>query len=75
MLIKCCGSGEERKAGIGDGGSGEERKAVVGDGGSGEERKAVVRVLVADMPPTLQQRAFHCARDQLAKMPHSSQWL
>ncbi|KAL5223998.1 hypothetical protein ABZP36_010637 [Zizania latifolia] len=34
-------SGEERKAGVGDGGGGgEERKAGAGDGGGGEERKA-----------------------------------
>ncbi|KAG8072275.1 hypothetical protein GUJ93_ZPchr0006g44773 [Zizania palustris] len=47
-----------------------QRKAGAGDGG-GEERKAVVRVLAADMPPALQRRAFRCARDELAGMPHS----
>ncbi|PWZ21030.1 Dynein light chain, cytoplasmic [Zea mays] len=39
-------------------------------GGGGEERKAVVRVVAADMPPALQRRAFRCARDELAAMPH-----
>ncbi|KAL5213019.1 hypothetical protein ABZP36_023866 [Zizania latifolia] len=48
-----------------------QRKAGSGDGGGGEERKAVVRVLAADMPPALQRRAFRCARDELAGMPHS----
>jgi hypothetical protein len=38
--------------------------------GGGEERKAVVRVVAADMPPALQRRAFRCARDELAAMPH-----
>ncbi|KAL5657060.1 hypothetical protein ACJX0J_030223, partial [Zea mays] len=37
---------------------------------SGEERKAVVRVVAADMPPALQRRAFCCAHDELAAMPH-----
>jgi dynein light chain LC8-type len=32
--------------------------------------KAVVRVVAADMPPALQRRAFRCARDELAAMPH-----
>uniref|UniRef100_A0A0E0K4X2 Dynein light chain n=1 Tax=Oryza punctata TaxID=4537 RepID=A0A0E0K4X2_ORYPU len=50
------------------------RKAVSGDGG-GEERKAVVRVVAADMPPALQRRAFRCARDELAGMPHSTRRL
>ncbi|XP_062220986.1 uncharacterized protein LOC133920381 [Phragmites australis] len=36
----------------------------------GEERKAVVRVVAVDMPPALQRRAFRCARDELAAMPH-----
>ncbi|TVU28403.1 hypothetical protein EJB05_19920, partial [Eragrostis curvula] len=37
----------------------------------GEERKAaVVRVVAADMAPALQRRAFRCARDELAAMPH-----
>lgn len=39
-------------------------------GGGGEERKAVVRVVAADMPPALQRRAFCCAHDELAAMPH-----
>ncbi|KAL6633594.1 hypothetical protein ACP70R_026265 [Stipagrostis hirtigluma subsp. patula] len=39
-------------------------------GAGGEERKAVVRVVAADMPPELQRRAFRCARDELAAMPH-----
>ncbi|KAF8729550.1 hypothetical protein HU200_017491 [Digitaria exilis] len=38
--------------------------------GGGEERKAVVRVVAADMAPALQRRAFRCARDELAAMPH-----
>ena len=38
--------------------------------GEEEERKAVVRVVAADMPPALQRRAFRCARDELAAMPH-----
>ncbi|KAL5208215.1 hypothetical protein ABZP36_032650 [Zizania latifolia] len=46
-------------------------KASAGDDGVGEERKSVVRVLSADMPPALQRRAFRCARDELAGMPHS----
>ncbi|KAL6912177.1 hypothetical protein ACP4OV_000982 [Aristida adscensionis] len=36
----------------------------------GEEGKAVVRVVAADMAPALQRRAFRCARDELAAMPH-----
>ncbi|KAF0932537.1 hypothetical protein E2562_010422 [Oryza meyeriana var. granulata] len=47
------------------------RKPGGGDGRGGEERKAAVRVVAADMPPTLQRRAFRCARDELAGMPHS----
>ncbi|KAM0922671.1 hypothetical protein ACQ4PT_006127 [Festuca glaucescens] len=35
-----------------------------------ERNKAVVRVVAADMPPALQRRAFRCARDELAAMPH-----
>jgi dynein light chain LC8-type len=29
-----------------------------------------VRVVAADMPPALQRRAFCCAHDELAAMPH-----
>ncbi|KAG8059528.1 hypothetical protein GUJ93_ZPchr0002g23555 [Zizania palustris] len=51
---------------------GVQMKASAGyDGGVGEERKSVVRVLAADMPPALQRRAFRCARDELAGLPHS----
>jgi dynein light chain LC8-type len=35
-----------------------------------DRNKAVVRVVAADMPPALQRRAFRCARDELAAMPH-----
>ncbi|KAJ1280907.1 hypothetical protein BS78_04G267800 [Paspalum vaginatum] len=46
---------------------GVERRVAEG----GDERKAaVVRVVAADMPPALQRRAFRCARDELAAMPH-----
>jgi dynein light chain LC8-type len=30
----------------------------------------VVMVVAADMPPALQRRAFCCAHDELAAMPH-----
>ena len=30
----------------------------------------MVRVVAADMPPALQRRAFCCAHDELAAMPH-----
>jgi dynein light chain LC8-type len=48
-------------------GGGSKKKA---DAGDAEGNKAVVRVLAADMPPALQRRAFRCARDELAAMPH-----
>ncbi|KAK3155192.1 hypothetical protein QOZ80_2BG0200020 [Eleusine coracana subsp. coracana] len=44
--------------------------AKASEAGGGEERKAVVRVVAADMAPALQRRAFRCARDELAAMPH-----
>ncbi|KQK01587.1 dynein light chain 1, cytoplasmic [Brachypodium distachyon] len=50
-----------------DGGSTKKKKAEAVDG---EQRKAVVRVVAADMPAALQRRAFRCARDELASMPH-----
>lgn len=46
------------------------KAAEAATAGGGEERKAVVRVVAADMPPELQRRAFRCARDELAAMPH-----
>ncbi|KAI4981777.1 hypothetical protein ZWY2020_022269 [Hordeum vulgare] len=54
---------DDGHAGAEGGGSKKEE-----DGGA--ERKAVVRVVAADMPPALQRRAFRCARDELAGMPH-----
>lgn len=50
--------------------SGGNKQPMSADGGGGEERKAVVRVVAADMPHALQRRAFRCARDELAAMPH-----
>ncbi|OEL17056.1 hypothetical protein BAE44_0021922 [Dichanthelium oligosanthes] len=50
--------------------SGKQPAGVGASAGVGEERKAVVRVVAADMPPALQRRAFRCARDELAAMPH-----
>ncbi|CAM0944336.1 unnamed protein product [Alopecurus aequalis] len=51
-------------AGAAEGG-GSKKKAA-----DAETNKAVVRVVAADMPPELQRRAFRCARDELAAMPH-----
>ncbi|KAM0822996.1 hypothetical protein ACQ4PT_071168 [Festuca glaucescens] len=50
-------------------GGGSKKKAEALDDGA-ERNKAVVRVVAADMPPALQRRAFRCARDELAAMPH-----
>ena len=50
--------------------SGKQAAGAAAGGGEKEERKAVVRVVAADMPPALQRRAFRCARDELAAMPH-----
>ncbi|PAN08136.1 hypothetical protein PAHAL_1G390500 [Panicum hallii] len=58
--------GAEGAAGVPSG----KQAAGAGAGGAEEERKAVVRVVAADMPPALQRRAFRCARDELAAMPH-----
>ncbi|KAK3159014.1 hypothetical protein QOZ80_2AG0144540 [Eleusine coracana subsp. coracana] len=73
--------GVERRVAEGSGGGGaptqgppvrvssaKASEAAAADGG--EERKAVVRVVAADMAPALQRRAFRCARDELAAMPH-----
>jgi dynein light chain LC8-type len=66
--------GVERRLAEGDAdaegalGASSEKQHLAAD--SGEERKAVVRVVAADMPPALQRRAFRCARDELAAMPH-----
>jgi dynein light chain LC8-type len=67
--------GVERRLGEGDAdaqgavGVSSGKQPAAADSG-GEERKAVVRVVAADMPPALQRRAFRCARDELAAMPH-----
>lgn len=53
-----------------DDGAGAEEGGSKKEDGGGAERKAVVRVVAADMPPALQRRAFRCARDELAGMPH-----
>ncbi|XP_048549908.1 dynein light chain 1, cytoplasmic-like [Triticum urartu] len=53
-----------------DGGAGADEGDSKKEDGVGAERKAVVRVVAADMPPALQRRAFRCAREELAGMPH-----
>ncbi|WVZ73789.1 hypothetical protein U9M48_022062 [Paspalum notatum var. saurae] len=69
--------GVERR--VAEGGDAEAAGAVgvssgkqqpVGAGGGEERKAAVVRVVAADMPPAMQRRAFRCARDELAAMPH-----
>lgn len=68
--------GVERRLGEGDADAAEgavgvsSGKQPAAADSRGEERKAVVRVVAADMPPALQRRAFRCARDELAAMPH-----
>lgn len=65
--------GVERRLAEGDADGGavgvSSGKQPAGERG-GDERKAVVRVVAADMPPALQRRAFRCAREELAAMPH-----
>ncbi|KAK1619553.1 hypothetical protein QYE76_025070 [Lolium multiflorum] len=59
----------EDGAAVGEGGA-SKKKAEAVDDGAERNSKAVVRVVAADMPPALQRRAFRCARDELAAMPH-----
>ncbi|KAG2653790.1 dynein light chain LC6, flagellar outer arm-like [Panicum virgatum] len=61
--------GVERRL-VEGGAEGKQAAGAAAGGGEKEERKAVVRVVAADMPPALQRRAFRCARDELAAMPH-----
>lgn len=56
-------------AAVAEGGA-SKKKAEALDDAAERNSKAVVRVVAADMPPALQRRAFRCARDELAAMPH-----
>ena len=61
----------EDDAAADQGGGSKMAAAEALDDGVERNNKAVVRVVAADMPPALQRRAFRCARDELAAMPHS----